>query len=497
VSERPARILNVNDREIPRYVNEEMLRRAGFDVVSVASGLEALGRAREFELVVLDVQLPDLDGFEVCRRLKRDPATAGVVVLLTSAAFVSSVNKVTGLESGADGYIVQPFEGAELIATVRALLRTRAAEREAQALAKELRAAMDVRDEFLAMLGHELRNPIGAISTALHLLREQPAALPRYLKILDRQTTNLGRIVDDLLDVARITRGKLSLQREPVELKELVERAVQALAGEAHDGIAIAVSGERVKVLGDPVRLEQIVANLLTNAIKYTPRGGRADVKIARDGDQAVISVTDTGIGMDAATCARVFDLFVQGKQSIDRSRGGLGLGLTVVRQLVELHGGKVVAHSAGEGKGSTFTVSLPRHEEATREMQVAEPAPDVAPLHVVAIEDNDDVRETMCDALAMLGYKVDSAADGKAGVELVLAKRPDVALVDIGLPELDGYGVARAVRAAGGRQPQMIAVTGYGQPEDHQRCLAAGFDMHVTKPVTLARLRSLFASRP
>ena len=501
MTERPVRILNVNDRDIPRYVNEEILRRAGFSVVSVATGAEALAGARDADLVMLDVKLPDMDGFEVCRRLKADPVTASVIVLLASATFVSSTNKVTGLDSGADGYVVQPFEGPELIATIRALLRTRAAERRAQALASELRTAMDVRDEFLAMLGHELRNPIGAIATAVHLLGEAPDALPRYLRILDRQTRNLGRIVDDLLDVARITRGKLSLRKERVELRELAERCVQVLSGEllgSEHGVAVTITGEPVQVIGDPVRLEQIVANLVTNAVKYTPHGGRADVRVTRQGDRAVLAVSDTGIGMDPATCARVFDLFVQGKQGIDRSRGGLGLGLTVVRQLVELHGGQVEAVSAGEGRGSTFTVTLPVAPAAA---VAATPPPSATPreggLHIVAIEDNDDVRETLCDALTMLGHRVAGAADGKAGVELVLATRPDIALVDIGLPELDGYGVARAIRAAGGRQPQLIAITGYGQPDDQRRCLAAGFDVHLAKPVTLARLRTVFAPRP
>lgn len=500
-TERPVRILNVNDREIPRYVTEETLRREGFEVVSVATGRDALAAATgDIALAILDVKLPDLDGYEVCRLLKGDPATAGVVVLLTSATFVTTQHKVTGLDSGADGYIVQPYEGPELIATVRSLLRTRAAERRASALAKELGAAMAVRDEFLAMLGHELRNPIGAISTAIHLLdgHRDGESVARYLVVLERQTRILTRLVDDLLDVARITRGKVSIEQVPVELREVVDRCVASLGDDAAQPVpvAIAISGGAPRVRGDAVRLEQIVCNLLTNALKYTPAGGHVAIRLAEVDGMARLEVEDDGIGMDAATCQRVFDLFVQGKQGLDRSRGGLGLGLTVVRQLVELHGGTITAASPGEGQGSTFTVTLPLADEVA----AAAPAPPAAArasraLHLAVIEDNDDAREALADALTTSGHRVETAADGGAGLALVLASQPDAVLLDIGLPVCDGYTVAREIRARmNGHTPKLIAMTGYGQAEDRQRAFDAGFDVHLVKPLSMRQINAVLA---
>jgi signal transduction histidine kinase len=498
VSDRPVRVLNVNDREVPRYVNEETLRRGGFEVVSADSGASALVAARQdVDVVLLDVQLPDLDGFEVCRRLKADPATANLIVLLTSATFVAATNKVAGLDSGADGYLVQPYEAAELFATLRSLLRARAAERRAQALAQELREAMAVRDEFLAMLGHELRNPIGTMTTALHLMSqpETGADPQRFLAILNRQMRSLTRIVDDLLDVARITRGKVALARDRLDLREVARQCVMALADDiraAGHQVSLELAAAEVPIVGDPVRLEQVTNNLVTNAIKYTPRGGHLAVRVAADGERARLEVEDDGIGMEPAMRDRAFDLFVQGAQSLDRSRGGLGLGLTVVKQLVELHGGKVAVDSGGTNRGSRFVVSLPLAPVEVAPAAVeAEPVVTASPVHVVIVEDNDDAREALEAALTRLGHRVEVAGDGVAGLELALAVQPDVVLVDIGLPRLDGYGVARALRErGGGARPYLVAMTGYGQPEDRQRAERAGFDSHMVKPVSLDRLQ-------
>lgn len=509
-SSRP-RILNVNDREIPRYVNAEILRAQQFDVVSVATGEEAVSRiAGDIDLVLLDIKLPGIDGFDVCRHIKRDPATANIAVLLSSATFVSSRAKVTGLESGADGYLVQPFEPPELIATIRALLRTRAAERRATALAGQLQQAMEVRDEFLAMLGHELRNPIGAITTAVQLLdkRRDPDAVDRYAPILRRQTMSLGRIVDDLLDVSRMTRGKVTLERQIVDLRAVVDRCREALGNEVlgrKHQVEITVTGPRTAVDGDPVRLEQIVMNLLTNAVKYTPSGGHVAVVVGHDGDSAVLSVTDDGIGMDASTLARAFDVFAQGQQGLDRSRGGLGLGLTVVRGLVELHGGTIRAESDGEGRGSRFTLTLPLVEGARLDLARIEEQPSPAyatpeqHLRVLIVDDNHDLREALADALRGERVDVITEADGRAGLARALTARPDAMLIDIGLPEIDGYEVARRLRECGSAsdRPRLIAMTGYGQPEDRARALASGFDVHMVKPISFRELLAHLASVP
>jgi two-component system, sensor histidine kinase len=497
--ERAVRVLNVNDRDIPRYVNEEIMRREGFDVTSVAKGYDALAAVRDdMDIVILDIKLPDIDGFEVCRRIKQAPETAGVVVLLTSATFVTSKYKVTGLDSGADGYLSQPFEGAELVATIRALLRARAAERASQALTKELQNAMEVRDDFLAMLGHELRNPIGAITTALHLLhgRRDDATLDRCIPVLDRQTRNLSRIIDDLLDISRITRGKVSLDRQVVDLRDVAVRCVQSLGSEVFGNghkVEIRVDGPPVKVVGDNVRLDQIVANLVTNAVKYTPDGGHVEIRVAENDGRARLEVQDDGIGMDPATRSRVFDLFAQGKQGLDRSRGGLGLGLTVVRQLVELHGGTIEAASAGEGRGSTFTMTLPLAPAAGVAADPTLDRPLAGGLRLAVVEDNDDARELLTEVLVQRGYHVETAANGREGLALVLASRPDIALIDVGLPELDGYQVAREICASmNGTRPRLVAMTGYGQPEDRRRALAAGFDVHLSKPLSIPQLEGV-----
>jgi two-component system, sensor histidine kinase len=505
MSERPIRVLNVNDREIARYVNEHMLRSGGFEVISVATGADALARVRdEVDVVLLDVQLPDLDGFEICRRIKSDPQTASTIVLLSSATFVTAKNKVTGLDSGADGYLAQPYEAAELFATVRSLLRMRAAERRAQALADDLRSAMDVRDEFLAMLGHELRNPLAAMTTALEMMEHQrdPEALARYRSMLARQTGSLTRIVDDLLDVGRLTRGMVSLSNSVVDLRTIAEHCLQAQAGaiaSAQHRVEARFAADPVLVKGDAVRLEQIASNLITNAIKYTPNGGAIAIAVHARGGRAVLEVEDTGIGLDSAMRERAFDVFVQGKQSMDRARGGLGLGLAVVRQLVALHGGTVRAVSEGEGKGSRFIVELPLAPPGSRPADRSSPeVTGGSPVRIVLIEDNAEMRETLREALEVLEHDVDTAADGPSGVELVVAVRPDVALVDIGLPILDGYEVAHAIRQrCNGATPHLIAMTGYGQPEDRARAQAAGFDLHLVKPVSLARLQQILATLP
>jgi signal transduction histidine kinase len=502
---KPIRVLNVNGRDIARSGNEEVLKREGFEPVSAGTGKEALAAASsgDLEVALVDVDLPDLNGVEVCAKLKSDPKTAGMIVLLTSATFVTSRNKISGLDSGADGYLVHPYESAELFATLRSLLRGREAEKRAQALAQALREAMDVRDEFLAMLGHELRNPLAAMTTALHVLnvKRDPATIDRYLQLLTRQAHSLERIIADLLDVARITRGKVSLDKVNLDLREVAQRCVLALSDELRNSghqLKLSVPDDEVRVLGDQVRLEQVMSNLVTNAIKYTPKGGHLSVRLEQGDGRARLEVSDDGIGMTEAMRAQVFDLFVQAKQSLDRSRGGLGLGLTVVRQLVEMHEGQVSVESEGEGKGSRFIVDLPLAVEEARPAK-ATPRPKFTPpppergLRVLVVEDNEDARNTLQEALALFKHEVITAADGLEGLKLVVSQKPQVALVDIGLPRLDGYEVARLAREElAGDCPHLIAMTGYGQPDDRERALKAGFNLHIVKPVALPELLAL-----
>ncbi len=350
------------------------------------------------------------------------------------------------------------------------------------------------KDEFLAMLGHELRNPLGAISNAVTALEQIEGADGRGARlraIIARQTRHLGRLVDDLLDVSRLTSGRITLQLQPVDLAEVAERAMQALGHAArtaeHD---VSFSGQRVVVAGDPARLEQVVLNLVDNALKYTPPGGRVNVRVRGEGRDAVLSVRDTGVGLPPDLLPRVFDLFRRGHHARHQGREGLGIGLSVVKRLVEMHGGTVAAWSAGPGRGSEFTVRLPVVPALPPRGAPDGRPPARRPQRVLVIEDHQDVREGLRLFLEARGHSVDEASDGPSGLEKLLARRPDVALIDVGLPGLDGYAIAAAVRGGpGGSGVRLVAMTGYGQPEDRRRALEAGFHAHLVKPVDLERL--------
>jgi signal transduction histidine kinase/integral membrane sensor domain MASE1/CheY-like chemotaxis protein len=360
------------------------------------------------------------------------------------------------------------------------------------------------KDEFLAMLSHELRNPLGAVTSAVSVLNlmdlAPDARVAQLHEIITRQVRHLTRLVDDLLDVARLASGRLELQRADVDLGKLVEQCVASLAARTR-GHRLEVAVGRAVVHGDAARLEQIVTNLLDNAVKYTPPGGSVRVLLTEENRRAVLRVRDSGIGIAPDLLPRIFDLFTQDARSLDRARGGLGLGLAVVSRLVAMHGGRVWAESDGSGQGSEFVVELPL-AEAPREA-VGAPAVTSSPRaqRLLIVEDHDDAREGLRLLLAAGGHTVKVASDGPAGLELLRAWRPDIALVDIGLPELDGYAFARAVRADSSiAGTLLVALTGYGQPEDRRQAFAAGFDAHVVKPVSpegLARtLASLAAAR-
>jgi len=350
-------------------------------------------------------------------------------------------------------------------------------------------AANKSKDEFLAMLGHELRNPLGAISNAAGLL-ENPRAGEETRKqareIIVRQVGHLSRLTDDLLDAARALMGKIVLDRQPVDFAALAAQSLRTLkaAGRSQNH-RIVEELRPAWVDADPIRLEQIITNLVGNAVKYTPAGGTIRVVVEREGGEAVLRVADTGIGLSPELAVRVFDLFVQGGRDLDRSLGGLGIGLTLVRRLAEMHGGSASVQSAGPEQGSEFIVRLPAIDRpaVTARAQPARSA--IASREVLVVEDNADARETLSMLLELAGHRVHAESDGPAGLRTAMELRPDVILVDIGLPQMDGYEVARRIRDAdGAHRPFMIAVTGYGTPEDRQRAIDAGFDAHVVKPV-------------
>lgn len=376
--------------------------------------------------------------------------------------------------------------------------RTEDEREHARAQAEE---ASRIKDEFFAMLGHELRNPLGAITTALHVIDTGAPGDERSAQardIVTRQVRHLVRLVDDLLDVTRLATGKITLGRRPVDLAAVARRVVGALTATTPARRLHCEASGSVWIEADETRLEQILTNLLGNAVKFTPAGGRVTVAVAARDGEATLRVQDTGAGIAADLLPRIFDLFVQGQTGLHRAAPGLGIGLTLVKRLVDLHDGRIEAASEGPGRGSVFTARFPLRP-VPREPADAAPRPGGARVRrrVLIVEDNDDARDMLRHLLQQAGHEVHEAADGLRGLEQALALRPDAAVIDIGLPGLDGYEVARRVRAAGRTHVLLVAVTGYGQAGDRQRSDEAGFDAHLTKPVDPLALESLLANLP
>jgi signal transduction histidine kinase len=377
---------------------------------------------------------------------------------------------------------------AELAATNEEL---QVANEELQNRLAELKDALDVsrhKDDFLAMLAHELRNPLAPILSAMQVIRRHPdneEVVQRAREIVERQVRHQARLLDDLLDVSRITRGRIRLRKAPVDLRAAVSAAVEAtkpLIDARGHTLSVVLPDEPLRVEADPTRLTQIVANLLDNAAKYTNPGGTIEVAAERESGSVRLRVRDSGVGIPADMQARIFDLFTQVDVPIARSLGGLGLGLALVRSLAELHGGTVSVTSEGSGRGSEFTVRLPPGRAEAAPTPGAPSAP--GGRHVLVIEDNADAREMLRIALELDGHRVETAGDGLSGVEVALRATPDLVLVDIGLPGLDGYAVARRLRAELGDRVTLVALTGYGQSDDRRRTTDAGFDAHLVKPV-------------
>ncbi len=372
-------------------------------------------------------------------------------------------------------------------------------------LFREVREADRRKDEFLAMLGHELRNPLAPVRNGVHILRGSvgdPAETVRTLDMMERQVGHLTRLVDDLLDVSRIMKGKIELRKEPVELSALVARAVetvQPLVQEQGQDLTVSLPGEAVWLEADMVRAAQVLSNLLHNAVKYTDRAGRVRLEAGRDGDEVVLRVQDTGVGIAAEMLPRIFGLFVQSERSLDRANGGLGVGLTLVKILVELHGGTVTAHSPGPGRGSTFTVRLPAVCPGGRAAPAPEKGPEPAPRRrVLIIDDNRDTAESLGTMVRLWGHEARVCYDGADALASADEFLPEVAVIDIGLPGLNGYDVAGRLRrhpALGGTV--LIALTGYGQEEDRRLSRVAGFDQHLVKPVEPDVLRRALLFTP
>jgi signal transduction histidine kinase len=518
-------ILNVDDNDGARYAKTRVLVHAGFEVIEAATGQGALDQVRTHNpaIVLLDVKLPDISGIEVCSILKRDPQTRSTLILQTSAAAVQSFDKVRALDGGADSYLTEPIEPAELVANVRALLRLHRAE-------EALRDADRRKDQFLATLAHELRNPLAPIRNAVELMDPRYHAAEDAVRdarmIARRQVEHLSRLVDDLLDVSRITHGKIALQIECVHIDAAVATAVEAnqpFIGKKQHTLRVNLPDRACMIYGDPIRVAQVISNLLSNAAKYTPEGGVIELDVSADEGSVTIRVRDNGIGIPSNELADVFNLFMQSEDSLARSEGGLGIGLSLAKTLTELHGGTIEAFSAGLGMGSEFVVTLPMviqpsaveagpaqsgtpmdaapdaNSQGTADTAEAQPSSESAAgarRRVMVVDDSVDGAESMSILLEMLGHEVRVMYDGAAAIAAASEFRPEVVLLDIGLPGIDGYQVARALRAGPATAGALlIALTGYGQDSDRQRTKDAGFDHHLVKPASLDDIERVIAA--
>jgi signal transduction histidine kinase/ActR/RegA family two-component response regulator len=370
--------------------------------------------------------------------------------------------------------------------------------REHEAARAAAEAENSAKDEFLAMLGHELRNPLMPIGIAMQTIRGtagRDPAVQEAREVVERQVKHLAHLLDGLLDVSRLTRGKIELRKEAVALQAIVAEALETTRGvidaRAHV-LSVSLPHDPLWFEADPTRITQVLGNLLENAAKYTPRGGEISVTGYREQGEVVLIVHDTGTGIAPEMLPRVFDLFAQAEQPLARPEGGLGIGLTLARRLIELHGGTIIGQSEGPGRGSEFVVRLPIGAPIEPGGRDERGRVTVPARHILLVEDDDNVRKALHRILAVDGHRVQAARDGSEGVELALATVPDVAFIDIGLPRIDGYEVARRIRAALGTRMLLVALTGYGQERDHRRSSAAGFDAHLVKPVSYDDLSRL-----
>jgi signal transduction histidine kinase len=504
-----ADVLVVDDVEENRLAIEVVLESTNHHVVPAASGEEALVRLLEqdFAVVLLDVQMPGMDGYETAKLIRSRERTRHTPIIFMTAHSASEAAVHRAYELGAVDFMFKPLDSAVLRAKVAFFLelqqlraaQERAHEQALQAQRRDLeafaleraletmRTAERHKDEFLAILGHELRNPLASLRMAVELMRDERRDRSSVVDACDRQISHLTRLVDDLLDVARLNAGKISLHKEIVSLSDIVTDAIEAtrVPVEAKQHVLRVTPPMAVPyVEGDAVRLVQVVANLVSNAAKYTPPGGTIAVAWGVRDDRAFLSVSDNGRGIAPEVLERVFDLFVQERAGSDGD-GGLGIGLALVRQLVELHGGTVDARSEGVGRGSTFEIELPAVAAAPRAVTAPAPSRVTHGLRVLVVDDQEDIRDLVADVLRDRGCEVCVAGDGAAAIEILRAKPLDAALVDIGLPDMDGYAVAASCRASGARDVRLVAMTGYGHESDRMRALSAGFDVHVVKPAS------------
>lgn len=516
-------VLLVDDE--PRNLDalEAILADPGYDLLRAQTADDALRLLLEHDVaaIVLDVKMPVLNGFELAQLIKGSKRFRQIPIVFLTAHMIDDHDVVAGYDAGAVDYLTKPVNPqilrhkiavlAELFRKTRALaelnetLEARVRERTAELAASEeaLRIGARQKDEFLATLAHELRNPLAPLRTGLDLLLRVVAPTPvlgQTLGAMNRQLDHMVRLIDDLLDVSRISRGILELKKQPADLVELVENVVEACRPFVEPrGQAVQTKLHPVPyALVDVTRVAQMVGNLLHNASKFSPVGAEIVVELTEQDGQGVIRVIDEGVGVPEGQVERMFEMFTRLEQPGPTSTHGLGIGLALARKLAELHGGTLTASSPGPGLGSTFLLSLPlMRAEVARDGTAGSCAhASGAALDVAVIEDNDDAADTMALWLETLGHRVRIARTGGRGVELVEELRPQLVLCDVGLPDFDGTEVCRRIRALGlVPEPVMIAVTGWGMAEDRKRVLSAGFDHHLVKPVAPEKLQSILES--
>jgi signal transduction histidine kinase len=512
-------ILLVDDQPAKLLSYETILGSLGETLITASSATEALDclLKNEIAVVLVDVCMPELDGYELAAMIRQHPRFQQTPIIFVSAVMLDDLDRLRGYECGAVDYVPVPVVPeilrakvsvfAELYRKTRALerlnseLEQRVAERTSalEATTAALQEGDRRKDEFLAMLAHELRNPLAPIRTAVQLLRLKelpPEQRERARDILDRQVEHLVALIDDLLDISRITRGMITLQREPVLVAAIVARAVEtarpAIDAQRHE-LTLELPDELITVDGDKTRLVQVLANILHNASKFMDPGGRIHLKVAREGSQVAISVADTGIGISPELIPRAFELFTQVHSTSERAQSGLGIGLALVRRLTEMHGGTVTARSDGPGTGTEFTVRIPAlatekvagsHTVGSETIAVTEPR------RILVADDNHDAAESLTLQLRLAGHDVRTVHDGLEALAVAKTFKPDIVLLDLGMPRMDGYETARNMRLRSwGKAATLIALTGWGQQPDRQRTSEAGFDVHLVKPVSEAQL--------
>jgi|HubBroStandDraft_5_1064220.scaffolds.fasta_scaffold15254_2 signal transduction histidine kinase len=569
-------VLLVDDQPARLLTYETILSELGQNLVRAGSGIEALEKLMkdEFAVVLLDVSMPDMDGFEAATLIHQHPRFEKTPIIFVTGVHVSELDRLKGYKVGAVDYVSIPVVPEILRSKVAVLIELYTKRRELQVLNRTLadanerlaeanttlqaektreletlnrvlqRANQELesanrslqtevaertrvelalkeadrhKDEFLAMLAHELRNPLAPIHNAVQLMHRQSFADPQLTwsrDVIGRQLAHLTRLVDDLLDVSRITRGKINLSKEVIELETLMTRTletVQPLLEERGHKLTVEVPKGILAVLGDPTRLVQALGNVLGNAAKYTERGGHITLAAAESGAEVVIRVRDNGIGIPAELMPMIFNLFTQLDRTSGPPQSGLGIGLALVQRLVEMHGGSVSARSDGLGKGSEFLIRLPlfiretvesgqpiQQRSALEQSMTNAEGPARTQRRILVADDNNDALESLATLLQLSGHEVYTAANGAMALESAEAHRPEVALLDIGMPKLDGYEVARRIRAQPwGQRITLVALTGWGQDSDRRRSQEAGFDSHLVKPLDLDKLMELLAALP